>query len=138
MTDNSDFAASVLALPPRSQPFKPFAIYDKDGDSLELFLSDEDYRAERVDHLITVYISQETDRIVGSLIKGVSRIEKDLQTRMPGFSISIVAGKVRIDHLFLASMWSIPDLPLAQRVIYQRIAQEAERYAVQAEFCGTK
>ncbi len=54
--------------------FTPRPHYSRDGDFLTFFFADEDAVAERVDELLTVYLSAKTKKLVGVKIKGVRRI----------------------------------------------------------------
>jgi hypothetical protein len=69
---NEDFAQHVLRLAKAAQPFKATAVYDPDGDCIEFLAKPDPFYAERIDDLVTVYYSQETHEVVGSLIKGVT------------------------------------------------------------------
>jgi hypothetical protein len=95
---------TLLARP--AEQFKPAATYDPDGDCIEFLSRPDPFYAERIDDLVTVYYSQETDEIIGSLIKGVSKFCRDMSTKLPGFSIEIQDGPIRLQHIFLARMWS--------------------------------
>lgn len=87
------------------KPFEPMAFYDSDGDCIEFFIANDAFYAERLDGLVTVYYSQETGEIVGSLIKNIKKfIAKVLETA-PGFKIEIQGKKVQLEHLFTAKMW---------------------------------
>ena len=54
--------------------FRPHPYYSPDGDFLTFFLSDGDSIAKRVDELLTVYLSPQTNDLVGAKIKGVTHI----------------------------------------------------------------
>ncbi len=47
------------------------------GASIEFLVSADLFYAQRVDDLVTIYYSQETGEIIGSLIKGVSAFCKE-------------------------------------------------------------
>jgi len=51
--------------------FESRPVYSRDGDFLTLFLKDEDYYAERIDDLLTVYYSTQSDELIGCKVKGV-------------------------------------------------------------------
>lgn len=70
---NSDFARRMMLLARPANQFEPVATYDPDGDCIEFLARPDPFYAERIDDLATVYYSQETDEVIGSLIKGVSR-----------------------------------------------------------------
>ncbi len=106
--------------------FKPVATYDEDGDCVEFLAKPDDFYAERIDDLVTVYYSQETNEIVGSLIKGVSRyFQKLINSNFPGFVVEIDDGLVTLSHLFLARMWE-RNLEGQQKHIYKILQREAE------------
>src|SRR6516162_1640841 len=97
---NSDFAAHLLKLAQGAPAFEPTVTYDPDGDCIEFLAKPDPFYAERVDDLVTVYYSQETGEVIGSLIKAVRGFfERILQT-MPGFSIEVREGCVRLVHIF--------------------------------------
>ncbi len=100
-TSNSDFAKRMMLLARPASQFKPTAVYDSDGDCIEFLAAPDPFCAERVDDVVTVYDSQETGEVVGSLIKGVSKLCEDTLQRMPGFRIEIHDGPVSLQHIFL-------------------------------------
>ncbi len=112
-----------------AESFTPQAYYDPDGDCVELLLSNKPFYAERIDGLLTVYLSEEDDEIVGSQIKGLKAHLKKVLEDYPGFQIDIRAGKVCLAHLFSARLWSQGDLnPEDCRVIYyQRLRDAANK-----------
>jgi len=61
----------ILLARPTDQ-FEPTATYDRDGDCIEFLAKPDHLYAERADDLVTVYYSQETNEVIGSLIQGVS------------------------------------------------------------------
>src|SRR5437764_13332749 len=84
---NSDFAKRMMLLARPADQFEPTATYDPDGDCIEFLAKPDPFYAERVDDLVTVYYSQGTGGIVGSLLKGVSGFCRDFTTENPGFRI---------------------------------------------------
>lgn len=74
VTSNAEFAKRIMLLARPAERFRPTATYDPDGDCIEFLAKPDPFCAERVDDLVTVYFSQETGEIIGSLINGVSRI----------------------------------------------------------------
>src|SRR5271155_4913715 len=103
---DSDFAKRMMLLARPAEQFRPTATYDPDGDCVEFLAKPDPFYAERVDDLVTVYYSQETGEVVGSLIKGVVRFCNEFSKKNPGFHIVIEDGPIRLEHLFLARMWS--------------------------------
>src|ERR1700722_14126470 len=103
---NSEYSKFVRDLAKPTEPFSPTATYDPDGDCIEFLAKPDSFYAERVDDLVTVYYSQETDEVVGSLIKDVSAFCKKVLETMPGFQIEIKDGRVRLVHIFRARLWT--------------------------------
>jgi hypothetical protein len=132
---NGEFAARVLELAGRPpEKFSPTAYYDPDGDCIEFLASPENFYAERVDGLVTVYHSQETDEIIGSLLKGVTPLCKNLLERLPGFKIEIQHGKVKLVHIFLAKLWaSEVNADKLATLTYQKLIDVAGKTGVEVE-----
>jgi hypothetical protein len=103
---NDEFAARVLELAGPGEPFRPTAYYDADGDCIEFLARPDNFYAERIDDLVTVYHSQETGEIIGSLLKGVTPLCERLLKQLPGLRIEIQHGKVKLVHIFLAKLWA--------------------------------
>jgi len=103
---NDEFAKRMMLLAQPAEQFKPTATYDPDGDCIEFLAKPDAFFAERVDDLVTVYYSQETGEVIGSLIKDVSAFCRDMFERFPGFRIEIQAGRVSLQHIFLARLWT--------------------------------
>ena len=49
----------------------PLIFLNHDGDCIEVLVSNDNYRAERIDSLVTVYWNRETGELVGALVKGI-------------------------------------------------------------------
>ena len=131
---NSEFGEYMLQLAAKAPPFKPSAIYDADGDCIEFIASPEVYRAQRLDDLVTVYYGQETGKIVGSLIKGISGFRRQMQEKFPGFIIEIEDGPVKLVHIFLAKLWTTqPDADKLVTVTYKKLIEIARTTDVESE-----
>lgn len=133
---DKEFADRVLDVAqPRTGDFRPVAYYDKDGDCIEFLARPDPFYAERIDKWVTVYYSQHTGEVVGSLIKGVSVLRERILTRCPGFVIAIRDGKVRLAHLFWANLWcQDPDREIPVWA-YEKLAQMAMEAGAEAELC---
>jgi len=136
VTSNEEFAKRMMLLAQPAENFKPAATYDPDGDSIEFLARPDPFYAERVDDLLTVYYSQETNEVIGSLIKGVSGFCSQFLKEMPGFRIEIRDGRVKLEHIFRARLWSSgqgpQDLPT---LTYQKLIAIAEDADVETELC---
>ena len=104
VTSNEEFAKRMMLLAQPAERFRPTATYDPDGDCVEFLASPDPFYAERVDDLVTVYYSQETNEVIGSLVKGVSKFCATVLQRMPGFRIEIRDGRVSLEHIFRAAL----------------------------------
>lgn len=136
ITSNEEFAKRMLLLARPAEQYRPTATYDPDGDCIEFLAKPDPFFAERVDDLVTVYYSQETGDIVGSLIKGVSHFCSEFSKKNPGFRIVIEDGPVRLEHLFLARLWSSAEDRKAIRTLtYEKLIEVAGETEVQCELC---
>ncbi len=111
---------------------KVFPNYD--GDCIEVLLSNDSYRAERIDSLVTVYVNRDNGELVGALVKGVCAFIRKMVERIPGFKIEIVDGKVKLEYLFTAGLWS-HDEPTNLTLVhtYQKLRQMAEDAKLEIE-----
>ncbi|MFC1634134.1 hypothetical protein ACFL5Z_04780 [Planctomycetota bacterium] len=129
---NEEFAQYMKDMADESAGFEVTAMYDPDGDCIEFIFESDNFRAERIDDLVTVYYSESTGEIIGSLIKGVSQF----LTKHPNFGVLIGDGPIRLSHLFLAGVLSQE----GQRdeitvVAYRKLIERAEQTQAQAEMC---
>ncbi len=132
----TEFAEKVFEIAGPPQAFQPLATYDPDGDCIEFLAKPDPFYAKRVDDLVTVYYSQQTGEIVGSLIKSVTPFCKRLFNRLPGFRIEIEDGGILLQHIFLAKMWS-DDQPPPELVVltYRKLIEVASETVVEGELC---
>jgi hypothetical protein len=94
-----DFSREIEKIAESVEAAGAGAYYDPDGDCIEFLAHpEEQFWAERIDDLVTVYYGEETGEVIGSLIKGVSSFIKT----HPRFAILVKDGRVRLAHLFLA------------------------------------
>lgn len=118
-------------------PSFPQVYYDADGDCLEFIIAGDNYKGERLDELVTVYRSLETNEIVGSLIKGLrAKLRRMVESNIPGFVVEIQDGPVKLSHLFRALIWSSQPRDIKKLVTYRHLISVAEEADVEAEgFC---
>lgn len=134
---NQEFAQLVLNQVPDGLTFQPTATYDPDGDCIEFIASPDSFYAERIDSLVTVYRSQDNDAVIGSLIKGVSKFVREVLVRVPGFKIEIRDGRIKLEHLFTAKLWSESSTPDAvPALVYQNLRKFAKDMSVEVEVPG--
>ena len=133
---NEEFAKRMMLLARPAEEFRPTATYDPDGDCIEFLTRPDLFYGERVDDLVTVYYSQETGEVIGSLLKSVSRFCKAMLDKMPGFKIEIHDGRVKLVHIFLARLWSSERDPQGLATLtYRKLIEVAERAELEAEMC---
>jgi hypothetical protein len=136
LTSNSDFAKRMMLLARPAEAFKPTATYDPDGDCIEFLARPEPFYAERIDDLVTVYYSQETGEVIGSLIKGVSKFCREMLEKMPGFRFEIHDGPISLQHIFLARMWSANFAPEDMATLtYRKLIEVSRETVVAGELC---
>lgn len=94
--------------------FEPRPFYSPDGDFLTFYFREDDHYAERVDELLTVYLSMDTQELVGCKVKGVRRILDTLGK----LGVLVDDGEVKMSFLFLSGAFSRED---ARRKCYEEI-----------------
>lgn len=134
--DGDDFARRMLAGAKFPAQFSPTAFYHPQGDSIEFFAAPDVFYAERVDDIVTVYYSEQTGEVVGSFIKGVKALCDRLTKTLPSFKIEIQAGKVRLEHLFLATLWASESPNSSTVRTYRKLAKVAESLEASTELAG--
>ena len=136
VTSNEDFAKRMMLLARPAEQFEPTATFDPDGDCIEFLAKPDPFYGERVDDLVTVYYSQESGEVIGSLLKGVSRFCAEMLTKMPGFKIEIHDGRVQLVHIFRARLWSSALDPQAMpALVYQKLIEVADKTEVETDMC---
>jgi hypothetical protein len=131
---NDEFAAKIMELAGKAEQFSPTAYYDPDGDCIEFLAQPDNFYAERVDDLVTVYYSEETGEVIGSLLKGVTRLCDEMLKRLPGFKIEVQHGKVKLVHIFLAKLWASEMDPAGMATLtYQKLIEVAGKTDVEVE-----
>ena len=138
---NEEFGKVVMDLASPERPFVPKAIYDADGDFIEFVVKTDDFYAERIDDLLTVYRSEETDELVGSYIKSVSSFCKAIVKQSPLFAVIVEHPPIRLSHLFMARLLHFPpDSDQLQVVgaVYKELIEEAEekKAEIDTQLCG--
>jgi len=134
---NGEFAKRMMLLARSADTtFKPTATYDPDGDCVEFLAKPDTFYAERIDDLVTVYYSQETGEVIGSLIKSVSKFCREVLTKMPGFRIEIHDGPVSLQHIFLARLWSANSEPDDMATLtYRKLVEVSRETTVEGRLC---
>jgi hypothetical protein len=100
--------------------FRPVPHYFPQGDFVTYYFRNEPSYAERVDDLLTVYLTFDTKELVGCKIKGVKHI---LQTA-GDLGVSLDDGLVRLGMFFFVGASLAKDE--AQRTRYDQIGRQAK------------
>ena len=104
----------------REGQFTPYAYYGSEEDALTMYWKgDADY-ARRLNSRVTVFLSLDSDELVGCQIKSVRHVLEDIGW----FDVSVKHGRVRVDMLFLAYRGEFAE---ESRSIYRRIGEEVSR-----------
>lgn len=114
-------------------PFRPMATYDADTDCLEFLASNESYYAERIDALVTLYCSHETDAPVGLRLKKVKKFFQDFLQRSPGFKTEIEDHRIKVEHFFTAKIWASEDPKDGRVITYRLLRDVAKKNNVEAD-----
>src|SRR5947208_6737345 len=88
-----------------NKEFVPSPFYTPEGDSLMFYFKDEESYRERIDELLTVYRSIQTNLIIGCQIKGVRHKLDELNK----FVVTVTDKEVELGLLFLTYMASATD-----------------------------
>lgn len=100
------------------QEFQPYAYYDADSDALMFFISNEPEHGKRLNSRVTIYLSDETDELVGCRIKGVHSVLEDIGS----FDVSISHRKIKLTMLFAALHGKFAEEP-ESRNMYRHIGR---------------
>ena len=102
---DKEYVDAVFEIAAQAQPqgrFSPFVAPNEDGDCVEFFVSPNDYYAKRIDDYLTLYLDEETNDVVGFVIKNISRILNRVATQQADYAFVIRDGEVRLEALFTA------------------------------------
>lgn len=108
--------------------FSPCAHYDPDADALTFYFSNESDYAKRLNSRVTIYLSDETDELVGCRVKGVRSVLEDIGE----FDVAVSHGKIRLKMLFVAFQAVFADSPDA-RVVYRKIGHAVKESDLELE-----
>lgn len=109
-------------------PFKPYAYYGAEEDSLTVYFKDDADYAKRLNSRVTVFLSLEDNELVGFQIKSVRYVLQDIGW----FPLRIDHKKVRVDGLFLAYRGDF-EADEDSRELYKRIGAEVARSQLEAD-----
>ena len=93
------------ALGTPSRKFQPKPFYDEESDSITFYISDAPSHRKRIDPLVTLYISSETEEIVGCHLKFIKAILRTFDE----FHVSISPSRLTIGLLLLAVPLTLVD-----------------------------
>ena len=103
---DEEYANAVFEIAAQAQQqhgeFLPFILPNEDGDCVEFFVLSNDYYAKRVDDYLTLYLDEETEEVVGFVIKNITRILRRVATQQAVYSFVIREGEMCLHALFAA------------------------------------
>jgi len=106
------------------ETFEPFAFYNPDGDCVEFFAKSEKYYGKRIDDYVTVYLSFETDEIIGSVIKNIRSLYKELSAKKTSLIEFVIQDdRICIQHLFY--LWWNDKSRVNSAPVYQKLTELA-------------
>lgn len=108
----------------RPKGFRPVPHYFAQGDYVTYYFRNDPCYAERVDDLLTLFLSFDNKELVGCKVKGVNHI---LQTA-GNFGVDLSDGDVRLGIFFFVGAALAKDA--AQRSRYEQIGREAKEVVV--------
>jgi hypothetical protein len=115
-----DLKSFFESLPPKSRgAFKPTAHYGEEEDALIFYFRDDPDYAKRINKRVTIYLSLDSDQLVGCEIKGVRHVLEDLGS----FDVAINHKDATLQMLFMAYLGTLdsPD----DRKVFRGLAKEA-------------
>ena len=131
MADQSDELIAYVKSHPPVGEFRPCAYYGPDEDAMMFyFRNDPDY-AKRINSRVTIYLSMESNDLVGCQIKGVGRVLRELGQ----FDIEIRHGKIKLKIVLLAFLDRMLELP-DTRDVYREVFRRATETDVDLEVPG--
>ena len=90
------------------RPFSSSPTYTEVGDCIEVFFSDEDFHADRVDCWLTVYRSFADGRMIGFMFKNVKTILSAFESLGLDCRVSRQGSKVQLLSLIAFVPWVEP------------------------------
>jgi hypothetical protein len=111
--------------------FRPTVLYDRLNDRLEILISDESYRVERLDQVVSIYSGRETQQITGALVKGVRHFV-DVAKDQPDVRFEIHDGKFNVVHFFKAMQRNRPKTNTLFNLLIQKLEEVDEENPLDA------
>jgi hypothetical protein len=131
---DTDFVQEVFNIANNPvKPFRPFVFYNKAGDCIEFYVSQNDYYAERIDDYLTLFLDMETDEIVGFMVKNIKQILNKIDTSKVAWSFIVNGDEVQLGVLFTAIFLNgkkttdIDDVLVRE---YRKVVKVAESHAL--------
>jgi len=127
MTDQ-EYADAVLEIATQAQcEFSPFFFPNEEGDCVEFFVSPNDYYAKRIDDYLTLYLDEETEEVIGFVVKNITRILNRVATQQAAYAFVIQDGEMRLEALFASMLWN-DGWRITHVREYHRVADIARSY----------
>lgn len=133
---SSTFADSCLSGMEDRAGFEPHAFHNREGDCVEWYFMPDSFHAERIDDLVTVFVSRETDEPVGAMIKNVRKFVDEIQESAPGFKRECRGEGIKIEYLLTAGLWRRGDTEEDAVAIYFHLREVADKSDVRVDLAA--
>ncbi|NLE37229.1 MAG: hypothetical protein GX621_04310 [Pirellulaceae bacterium] len=120
MADETRALISYLNSRPVAPVFSPCAYYGEDEDAVIFYFRNAPDYAKRINKWITLYLSMDTDELVGCRVKGVGRVLQD----MDAFGVDVKHNKVELRAVFLAFL-GVASEDSDTRELYKQLGRAA-------------
>lgn len=121
--DDSEALIDYISRHTTSGEFRPCAYYGGEEDALVFYFRNEPDYAKRLNRRVTIYLSMETDELVGCQIKEVRSVLEDIGA----FDVKIEHGKIKLSVVLLPFLGTVLDDPDARR-LYRELGRAAAEY----------
>ena len=120
MADETIALMSYLHSRPMEDQFRPCVYYGPEEDAVMFYFRDDADYAKRMNEWLTLYLSIDSDELVGCQIKGVGRVLEDIGY----FGVDVTHKKIKLQIVFLAFLGAAADDPVA-REYYRKLGEAA-------------
>ena len=127
-TDQSLELIKYINTHPPVGTFKPCAYYGAEEDALMFYFRNSPDYAQRINSVVTIYLSMDDNELVGCQIKGVGRILRELGQ----LDVTIKHGKIKLQVVLLAVMERMMN-ESDTREVYRTVFKKAQETDVELE-----
>ncbi len=114
----------------KCEKFSPSAYFDAQSDTLSIYLKNEQSYAERVDELLTAYLTMDGERLTGVELNGV----RHLLEKIGSFGVSYLNKEIDVGIILMAYVIVKPDPTEADRPRIDDFLEELSRDRISVRF----